>query len=368
MALSFRRIPITEFTAGHLDSLTWYDLLPGDPVSVDGDDDPRSAAMCAAEILDRASLEDESLVDLVALKLLNGCSSTSSFRRWPELANRLSQVLARNLTMTGSRRLRMRAQRLNFYLHAVIDAGRPIEGEELVLSERLLPATKPWDYLRRDGQEWWISSDKLNIHSSAGGGGESHWHVGLPTQIDLQPDGLLAFGSLYTPGAAVTDGRIWETIEHDTPVVLVFVHEGRRFILDHTCRLFIDSPRQLVAQLPRPQTHFARYADGCVHLLDNSDFGHLTVYDMASGHSERISILPVQVANDIAVSPDARYLIDKQQGGVFKFSRKWRFEHRVLRFGRGPARLQDPVSIRLDGDRLLIVSWLTAKLTELKVF
>ena len=368
MADTPHRFPIAEFTAGQLDSLTWYDLLPGDRVSVVGDDDPRSAAACAAELLDRARPDDETLLDLVALKVLNGCSSVSRFRRWPDLAYRVSEIVARNLMVTGSRSLRMRAQRLNFYLQAVIDDGIPIEGEDLVLSEHLLPATKPWDYLRRDGEEWWISSDQMNIHRSGGRDGESHWRVGLPTQIDPLPDGLLAFGSLYTPGAAVSDGRSWSTIDHDSPVVLVFVHEGCRYLLDHSCRLYVDRPRELVARLPRPQVHFARYSDGCIFVLDNSDFGHLTIYRMATAGVERIPILPVQVANDIAVGSNALYMIDKQQGGVFKFSKDWRFQQRVLRFGRGPARVQDPVSIRIDGDRLLIVSWLNAKLTELEVF
>lgn len=368
MPMVHARIPLEEFSAERLDSLTCYDYLPGDPVHVVGDGDARSAAECAAVLLDRPRPDDEAVIDRLALKLLNGCPSIAGFPNWGDLALKLSASMARNLTASGSRSLRMRTQRLYYYILAILDSRSPIEGRELVTAETQLRADKPWDYFRRPGEEWWIGSGRPNIQRSRGPGDESQWSVGLPTQIDPLPNGDLAFGSIYTPGAATTDGSTWWTLEHDDPVVLVFLHDGRRYFVDHFCRLYAEQPRELLVQIERPQVHFARYADGFVYLMDNSDFGHLTVHDMTTGRSERLSILPVQVANDIAIAPDARYLIDKQQGGIFKFTSGWQLERRVLRFGRGAGQLMDPVAIRLDGDQLLAVSWLTGKLTEIEAF
>lgn len=358
-----------SFADGRMDSLTWYDLLPGDPVRIQGDNDPRSSVELAELLLSSAHLDDSRIIDILAAKLLNRCPAVRGYDRWSELSFRLSQTMSVNLTATGSRPLRMRAQRLNYYLQSVIDTtAQGIEGVDLVLAERPLQGSKPWDYFRREGEEWWVTSDQDNIHRQRFGAGESHWRRGLPTQIDEMPDGRLAFGSIYTPGAVLTDGCDWESVEHDAPVILVFSHDGQRFLLDHYGRIWADRQRRLITQVSRPQVHFARCFDGVVYCLDNMDFGHLTTYDMVSGETLRMCILPVWVCNDIVAVGDVRYLIDKQQGSVFKFDRDWRFQRRVLRFGRGPGHLQDPVSLRHQSGRLLIVSWLSARLTEIEAF
>lgn len=361
-------IRFEDFSGGHLNSLTWYDLLPGDPVEVTGVQDPRSSSDLAEALLAKTYPDDIHIVDALAAKLLNGCPAADTYGRWHELAFRLSQAMSSNLSATGSRPLRMRAQRLNYYLQAVMARALEDKDGDIVLADSLLTGSKPWDYFRDGEEAWWLTSDQYNIHRLRPGLEQQNWRLGLPTQIDALPDGTLAFGSLYTLGAMLHKGGGWEPIGHDMPVVLVFLHEGKRILLDHAGQVWADSPRRLLTQIPRPQVHFARFFDGVVYCLDNMDFGHVTVYDMSSGKTARHNIFPVQVCNDIAVVGDVRYLIDKQQGSVFKFDLDWHFQRRVLRFGRGPGCLLDPVSLRHHAGRLLVVSWLSGRLIELKTF
>ena len=365
---SHRNISYAEFVDGRQNSLTWYDMLPGDKVQITGDRDLRSAAEVANDLLASETVERQDIIDLLAVKVLNNCSSIHGYAHWSELAFRLSEAMSSNLTASGNRSLRMRAQRLNYYLQILIDGKRKADYTDLVISEITLDGNKPWDYLRQSNGEWWITSDSKNIHHRRNDGSETHWCIGLPTQMDPQPDGRIAICSLYTNDALLGDGDDWESIKHDVPVVLVFEHEGRRFLLDHMGQLWEDQPRRLVITATRPQVHFARYFEGVLYLLDNSDFGHITTISMETGIIERRSVFPVQVCNDLVVSNDGYYLIDKQQGSVFRFSHDWRFESRALQFGFGCACLQDPVALRVQDSHLIVVSWLTARLTELEQF
>ncbi len=362
-----RVIPYAQFVDASLDSLTWYDLLPGDGVLVSGLEDSPSAAEIADQLLTTA-IDDIDQIDLLAARLLNGCASIDAYPAWPELSLRLSKTMSRNLTATGSRSLRMRTQRLIYYLQTIIDSDRNDGFAHLLVSEKKLGGNKPWDYLQQADAEWWLTSDKNNIHQRCADGTSRHWSLGLPTQIDPLTDGRIAIGSLYTREALLTDGEDWEVIKHEAPVVLVFEHGGKRLFLDHFGVLWQDQPRRQIMSTERPQVHFARHFDAVVYLLDNGDFGHISTVDLITGSVNRIPVLPVQVCNDLVSANGAFYLIDKQQGSVFKFNQNWEYQSRALLFGRGKGCLQDPVAIRAHRDRLQVVSWLSGQLTELKCF
>lgn len=361
-------ISYTEFVDGSQDSLTWYDIMPGNGVRITNDRDPRSAAQVASELLSLDNLEQENLIDLVAVKIMNDCVSIHDFEDWPELAFRMSEVMSNNLTASGSRSIRMRAQRLNFYLQIIIDRKLPEEVTRGVVAETTLQGNKPWDYMRSADGEWWVTSDEENVYYRKHNGTEFHWRLGLPTQIDLQPNGKVAVGSFYTLGAWLGDGCDWEFLEHDEPVVLVFAHKGKTFFLDSVGKLWEEESRRLLAEEIVPQVHFARYFDGVIYVIDNNRFGHVTSFTMDTEAAEHHSVFPVLVCNDLVAFEDGFYLIDKQQGSVFKFAKDWGYEGRMLRFGFERGCLQDPVALRLYGDHLYVVSWLTATLTELKKF
>jgi len=368
-SMSRERIPFQRFQHDELDSLSWYDVLPGDPIRIDLEFGNASAADISQKLLQQQwsdiQIDD---IDLLAAQILNLCPTVSGYGQWSELAFKLSQIMSRNLTKTGSRPMRMHAQRLIYYLQSVIDSQSPVGGSDFIVSEKSLNRNKPWDFLPLDGNEWWISSETPNIHLRFASGEEKHWRFGLPTQLDLQLDGTVAVGSLYTNGAYLFRDFECEAIDHHAPVMLLFQHRGSRYFLDHAGDLWQAAPRVRILASIRPQVHFARYFNGWLYLMDNGDFGHLTAVDMDGLALVRRNILPVQVCNDLAVCASGRYLIDKQQGSVFKFDEDWQFERRILSFGRGKGGLLDPVSIRHADEKLYVVSWLNARLTEIRPF
>lgn len=357
-----------EFVDASHDSLTWYDWLVCGALTVQGIPDSRSSAELAQYLLDHADDHVLPVIDLLAARLISGDTEFSGFPRWIDLSALLSRWMAGNLTAQGSRSFRMRAQRLHYAIQNLIDQGEDTETAQLVLHEERLQGNKPWDQLTFKDAHWWITSDEQNIHRQSSLSDVQHWRFGMPTQMDVLGDGRLAVGSLYTPGAWLTDGGSWEYFSHERPIVLVFIHDKNVLILDHDgyVRRVLDG--HLVTRVPCRQIHFARYFDGILYCMDNSDFGHLTTYDVRLGKSCRHLTLPVMVCNDVTVTDSFIYMIDKQQGSVFKFDHNWHFIMRALKFGYGPNRLLDPVSLRGANGGLEVVSWLSGRLTRLEAF
>lgn len=366
-ALSESRMTYDEFIAEPANPLTWYDLLPGDGIEVSGIPDPRTSKELAEALQASPAASSATLLDLLSARLLGEAQDIADAPGWRRLAEQLSQVMASQLTQSGDRSLRMRSQRLNYYIQALIDRTHSPEDASLVISETELQGSKPWDFIHWNGACWWLTSGDTNIHRQTPATEEA-WSCGLPTQLDPLPDGLLAIGSIYTPGASITDGASWRALTHPLPVPLVFDHNGILHFVDHSGDIWRDAPRTRIGDVPCGQVHFARHIDGVVYCLDNADFGHVTTFDMTNRKSVRHAVAPVQVCNDIAVANDHIYMIDKQQGSVFKFDRDFRFMRRALRFGRGPGCLLDPVALRHQEGRLSVVSWLSGRLTTLHPF
>lgn len=361
-------ISFPDFSNATPDSLTWYDLLPGDAIRIHDIPDSRSVLALARCLLHDPAETAAPTMDLLTARLLNGEGEGIDLAEWPALTTRLSQWMSNNLTALGSRPLRMRAQRLHYSIQSLLDRAEDPEATHLVLHEETLIGNKPWDQLKHDGAQWWISSDELNIHRRTANAHVSDWRHGIPTQIDCLADGRLAFGTLYSNGAWLTDGTSWTLLAHDRPVVLVFSHARELLFLDHDGCLVRVHDRAPLLRVPCRQVHFARYFGGTLYCMDNGDFGHLTLCDLHTGRCTHQLTWPVMVCNDLTVTPSHLYLIDKQQGSVFKFDREWHYLRRALKFGKGTGRLIDPVSIRVAGDHLQVLSWLSARITYLKLF
>lgn len=357
-----------DFSNAAKDSLTWYDLLPGDTIYIDDIPDSRPIPSLAHCLLHEPAEVAAPTLDVLAARLLNGEGDGVDFTEWPALSIRLSQWMSRNLSARGSRSFRMRAQRLHYAIQSLVDRSDDPEMTQLVLQEETLPGNKPWDQLTHAGARWWISSDDLNVHCRTADEQVRDWRLGMPTQVDCLADGRLAFGTLYTNGAWLTDGARWAPLTHRRPVILVFSHAQNLYFLDHDGHVLSAQHGALIVRIPCPQIHFARCFDHMLYCMDNGDFGHITICDLRSGRSVRQPTWPVMVCNDLTVTPSHFYLIDKQQGSVFKFDREWRYIRRALKFGRGPGRLLDPVSIRHEGDHLEVLSWLSARLTSIELF
>ncbi|PZU52870.1 MAG: hypothetical protein DI561_11170 [Thauera sp.] len=362
-----RQIDFTQIAGAETDPLTWYDRLPGDDVRVSGIPDGEDCAQLLDALLARPQPDDVRRIDLLTARLLDSPPSVSDERPWRELAARLSALMCRQLAAGGDRALRMRAQRLNYCIQACVDRSHGDDAASVALDELTLSGSKPWDCIERDGERWWLTSDRENVHRD-GRRGRASFTRGLPTQLDMLPDGRLSIGSIYTDGAWLTDGDDWLHIDHARPVVMAFEHSGELHILDNGGTVWRWPSRSPVLQAPCRQLHFARLFGTTLYCLDNCDFGHVTRLDLASGQAARVATAPVQVCNDIVEADDVVYLIDKQQGSVFKFTRDFEYIERRLAFGRAPRHLLDPVSLRLSDGKLRVVSWLTGRLTSLSTF
>lgn len=359
-------VTFERFSNAEQDSLHWYDLLPGDGITICEMPHAPSIDQLRDELLS-AEVMQANNIDLLAAQLLGLPSPLCSPARWKALAQRISRTMAEQLTSCGNRALRMRAQRLNYYIEALIAAPPSKQDRQSVAVEQMLQGIKPWDYVEHMGSTWWVSSGSPNIYRKDQST-QQQWTLGLPTQLDPLSIDRLAAGSIYSNGAYIYCDGHWSNLAHDAPIPLVFEHNSELFFLDHYGQVWRDQPRQRIGHVAREQVHFARHFNGLIYCLDNSDYGHITTFDIASRHAERHSVQPVQVCNDLFVTEGHCYLIDKQQGSVFKFDRNFRFLERRLQFGRQDTQLLDPVSIRITGKHLQVVSWLSQKLTQLHVF
>ena len=360
-------VSLQDFVNAEQNSLTWYDFLPGDKIWIDGDNSSATAAEISETLLSDKSVINNDLIDLLSIKLINNCPSIQGHKQWEKLSFELSKVMANNLKDSGDRSLRMRTQRLIYYIQSVVSNMAENSAGKFNVSETILEGNKPWDYYQYKDSMWWLSSDSKNVHFKKRGGLTQHWSYGLPTQIDYYDDDYISIGSIYTNGSVITNGGEWQTVEHNFPIVLYYQYESHDYFLDNQGWLWQAMSAKRIKKIAN-RVHFARFFDGILYVLDNSDFGHVLSYNMDLDKLSRHSVLPVQVCNDLLATEDYYYIVDKQQGSIFKFTRNWEYVTRVLKFGRCYGCLLDPVSIKEFNNRLHVVSWLTSRLTTLDFF
>ena len=358
-------ISYREFVMGDLNSLTWYDLGVCRTVEIAGVPDLPYPLHFNLSKMNAETFRAQA--QALSAQLLTG-AITPELAVLKRLAFQTSTVMSRELCTTGDRALRMWAQRLNYALQPLITEAEPEADLPTNSHEEVLDGQKPWDALRTDDALWWISSDPENLHCRTKDD-VFGFSLDMPTQIDrINGDGTLCIGSLYSNGATLVCGEQRWNVAHDAPVLLVFDWAGQRNMLDGSARIWNVETRKLVYEAPCQQVHFARNFGHVSYLMNNGDFGHITLLNMETGETTRQPVLPVQVCNDIAVTENTFYLIDKQQGSIFAFDREWKFRDKRLSFGFGKGQLSDPVSLRETKNGLACVSWLSNKLTEISLF
>lgn len=367
-----RNIDFAEFSRSDENPLNWYDFLVDHLHVSDIPHQPSPGEMAEAVM---AALPDPSFrdLDMLAALLINGECRDVGARRWFDLFEAVSRLMASHLTPSGHRPLRMRCQRLAYciQLRCSADEGfSPAPVPAHVEREFILDGHKAWDYLHGEGGAWWISSEQLNVHNLPVQGSRRDWRLGLPTQIDELGNGELFVGSFYTPGGFMhaVGKPEWRAVSHERPIVTAWRVGANLAFLDMDGLLHQGEVGKPSVPIGRPHVHFARVFDDVLYAIDNSDVARITQLDLKTLESRRLDISPVLVCNDIALCGDAFYLIDKQQGHVFKFDRDFRYVSKALFFGAGPGQLLDPVSIRAQGGLLNIVSWINSKVTVLRPF
>lgn len=359
-------ISFESFINQERDSLSWYDRLPLDGVSVA----PLPGLYSIVQLRERllASYQPDCCdLELLAAHLLGANELPLPHDPWRKLTAKLSYWMAQELTYNGNRLLRMQLQRLVYYIETLIADAPHLRDLDLIVEEHTHLSAKPWDWLHLKDSTWWIASGSPSIFRTIGDTRQC-WNLPLPTQLDVLSDTCLSVGSIYSAGAYLFESGQFKKLVHPKPVLVVFEHKQMRFFLDHDGSLWRDQPREWIMRLPCRQIHFARYWEGRLYCMDNSAYGSITVLDLGMLSASRRATLPVRVCNDIGFGSDGYFLIDKQQGSIYKFDLDFVFQDQALSFGRGYGRLLDPVSIHVDIDSIAVTSWLDDKVTILRYF
>lgn len=362
------RVTATEFLSRPLDTLTFYDVLPGEIEIVDAGGRRRVEDAAGLLLSTEGALEDESLVDDALVGASCGEEIALAREQIKNLADAASKAYADLLGAGKSRRsLRMKLQQLNFFLRAHLD--RDIDVADQCRETRSLGApTQPWDWLDTvDGRVMIVSgADNLLWDRNGITGGAS---CGLPSQLDVLPDAKISVGSIFTNGAWVLGRHSLTRIAHHRPLVLLFSHHNEDWAVDYDGRIFplaqgVDSG----LKAPIDQVDRARLVGRHLFLSDWSRIGSVLIVDLELRSFENRTLPGVLILNDICSENGRLYAVCKQQGYVFGYDLDFAPRGTRLGFGRGHGRLFDPVSIRVGSDGLQALNWVTGTVVTLPPF
>lgn len=351
-------------------SFQYYQLLPSDDLALEADWPTVDFRGIGASLSLPGAVEqgNESDIDaLVFAMLAHGARPLPDGVDWKSLADRLSLLYARQLKSDGSRALRMKAARANFFLRDLLDI--PI-GNTAVLQEHRFPGGFVWDWLSWNDGEIIADSRSENVHYRSSP--ERDWQslsAGLPTQMDIVSAGSVAVTSCYSDGWykwAPGDSVKW--FPHHCPVVLAFDFQGDCFFLDRYGAVFREGCLQPLVRLPVDTVWRARLVDGKVFISDWSEPRRLTVLDTDSWQVSVIDSGPVLLTNDLCKVGETYYVIDKMQGRVFSYDENFVPKSARMSFGKGAGCLYDPITLRFHQGNLCVLSWLTGVLTEISPF
>ncbi len=365
---------------GH-SSFSFYNFMPGAGYQVAGSPpkeqvEQRINALTGTEL---TQAPEHALDELCALLLTHGHQLQLDAKA-AQLADQSANCFAHLIADESRRAQRMRLTRLTLMLRTVLDRGCDTGG---VISESVLPHQSPWDSIDLGANANWL------IHSGPGDNlrlsidGHPTWssRQGLPTQLDALGPRELWVGSHYSNGGCLihdadTAQPKIEPVAHDAPLVLMFEHDRSRWALDAQGRLWRVLQRgpldpctlQHHSNLAIQRVHRARTLGGTLFAFDwgEPEFGlRMPLHDFKPTRFEHT---PVIVCNDICVHRDNLYAICKLQGKVFKFDGAGHFISAQLGAGLGAGCLLDPITIRSDGEHLLIINWFSGKVVRLRHF
>lgn len=348
----------------------FYNLLPGDADSPRKALPPQRTWDECFEHLRSAEFDEveQDTLDALTLLLLAPDFSPPPVRDLRTLANHCTRLYIQAFRERSPRTLaKMSLQRLNFFLRSILDRDAPPPAGAY---ETPLDGLCPWDWIELPGGTLRVVSGAPNVILERSAGGRRTWHQGLPTQADVLAPGEVGIGSFYSNGASLLRGETLEHIEHDEPVVLLFDRGGRRLMLDARGRMLDCRGGEPLLRVPVGVVARARRSASRLYVIDWTTIGRLQVVDLDRGTIEPVDVSPVLIPNDIVEIGRFRYLLDKQQGQVFKFDGDWRLVDRRGAFGRGAGRLFDPLTIRPSADCrwLRVLNWVPATMTWMPMF
>ena len=111
-----------------------------------------------------------------------------------------------------------------------------------------------------------------------------------------------------------------------------------------------------------------RLINGVLYMFDWSKAKAIICFDLETHKQELIVLDAILLGNDICSYDDHFYILDKQQGHVFKYDSRFNLADHMLGFGKGIGRLYDPISIRVVGNGFQVLNWVTSKIVTMDVF
>jgi len=360
--------------------LDYYKTLPSTEHSLTGDW-PQKEELCSAVERVKNALSTNQIAnshDISTLQagiffLASTKQSLPEDSRWSSLSELLSKEYAKSLGSSHSdHKYRMSIQRLNYYIQ--FGLGQNLPHQEKVIKFKNLEIEYCWDYIQIRSNEQgdihcYISSQKgNNFHLINSSGVETGYNVGLPTQMDISPNGKIYIGSCYSNGYWEWEREYTQPTYHDLeePIVLSFDFEDKTWNVASSGVIY----RQGVScfESPVEKVWTARQIDKNIFLSDWSIFGKMYKYNLQSKQGEWIDISPIHLLNDICRSGDFYYMIDKQKGAIFKFDENFNYINQMLNFGSGQGKLFDPISLRADSNTLGVISWITSEYNQIEIF
>ena len=363
-------LDVAAFLARPLDPLVFYDILPSDGWQVDA-----SAAISPETFdtlltrLSEVTLDDvaESDLDAVRVALLAGQGRDLPAPRLTQLADHASRLYARLLEGGKSRRsLRMKLQQLNFFLRDILDRG--IDTDLDALGETPLDVPAPWDWLDLEQGSLLLTSGDPNVRWTWNGAPGSQ-SCGFPSQLDEIAPGSVSIGSIFSDGAYLFDAGTLTPVPHTRPLALLFRWQDALWAVDYDGRIFpLAQGPQAGIQAPLAQVDRVRRIGDQLYLSDWTRPGEIVVVRLDSLTAVTQPLPGVLLLNDICAGPRGFYVVCKQQGKVFAYDAAFAPRGTRLGFGRGHGRLFDPLSLRVSGDTLQVLNWITGSLIALKAF
>lgn len=347
-----------------LDPKEFYKVLPSQGIYYD----TTVTSEDVVDLINRFQDEDSSLIDIPFMdSLLESLLKLSEREEVKKVASdtahKASAMYSNLLSGSKSRReFRMRLQLLNYFLQDFLSND---QGSEVDFHELSLIRDCPWDQIQFNGSHFYLFSGEGGLHNVSD---NCSYEVGKATQLDYIDEQAISVGSIFSTGGYVLYEDRLEYIEHNEPIVLLFKAGSDTLFIDYRGGIFLLENRHKVSQLEVGEVSKVRYIEGKLYVFDWSDIYKLHVYDVVKDDCSTVDLKMVMLGNDIAKVSDFFYVIDKQQGFVFKYDDEFNFISKALRFGIKEGCLYDPISINVKGDTLSIISWVSSKQTDIPIF
>ncbi len=354
-----------------LDSLEYYSRFPGGEFVLSSDWPSLCLIDISNKIFDLWSVEvwSEDILDTLTLALYkNGTHGLPLGVDWSAIADKLSLFYITSFKDYENRKLRMKAQRANYYIRAMLSLG--VVPSANIVEERKIEVGHPWDFCYDNGNSLFLGSGTAeNVFINPGQKNGASFRLDKPTQISKLDDGIFSIGSLYSNGwCEFAFGKLPVRYSHNRPVILVFEKNSEQFCVDIDGAIFSKTSRNIVSRIPVNIAWRARCINKCIFVSDLSTPQTLIKVDIENWSCSVINSGPVLLTNDLCKTEGGFFVIDKMQGHVFFFDEEFKYISKDLSFGLGYGFISDPISICTVDSYIHILSWLGDRITILKKF